>query len=67
MARMKSYNYSRKTTIIEKHHNVKENKRNKTVYVEIYPMMPRKYTAVQRAQLRKFERELYAGKKVVVE
>ena len=35
--------------------------------VEIYPMMPRKYTAAQRAALRKFEKELMTGRKVVID
>ena len=39
----------------------------KKTYAAIYPMMPRGYTAIQRAQLRKFERDLYAGKIVRVE
>ena len=29
--------------------------------VEIYPMMPRDYTAVERAELRRFEKELLKG------
>ena len=33
----------------------------------IYPMMPRKYTAAQRAELRRFERDILAGKKITVE
>lgn len=41
------------------------NKKNKSAV--IYPMMPRGYTAVQRAALRKFERDLYAGRTVTVE
>ena len=46
-------------------HTVKSKK--KSIYAAINPMMPRGYTAVQRAQLRKFERELYAGRTVTVE
>ena len=30
--------------------------------VKIYPMMPRGYNALERAELRKFERELMNGK-----
>ena len=29
--------------------------------VEIYPMMPRGYTAVERSELRRFEKELLKG------
>ena len=32
----------------------------------VYPMMSRKYTAVQRARLRRFERELLKDKRVVL-
>lgn len=33
----------------------------------VYPMMPREYTAIQRAQLRMFEKELLKGRKVSVD
>lgn len=32
----------------------------------VYPMMSRKYTAVQRARLRRFEKELLKDKRVVL-
>lgn len=54
----------RTSTTIQKH--IEPGDKIKT-YAVIYPMMPRGFTAVQRAQLRKFERELYAGRKVTVE
>ena len=37
---------------------------NKKKVPIIYPMMPRKYTAVQRKNLRDFEKKLLKGKKV---
>ena len=52
--------YSRTSSLRRK---VKTHKSN----VEIYPMMPRKYTAAQRAALRKYEKELMAGRKVVID
>lgn len=42
----------------------KHRKKTKVHYVEIYPMMPRRYTYLQRAELRKFERELLQGQKI---
>lgn len=51
--------------------NLKRTKRDKVdvkeTFVKIYPMMPRGYTAIQRALLRKFEKELFAGRKIKVE
>ena len=41
---------------------IKESEKGKAV--TIYPMMPRDYTAAQRARLRRFEQELLKGKKV---
>lgn len=64
MGRSKQVNSSHRTsTTAQKHINSVK----KSMYAAVYPMMPRGYTAVQRAQLRKFERELYAGKTVTVE
>lgn len=47
----------------DKSHDIKERKSIRKEPVLIYPMMPRRYTAFQREQLRKFERELLAGEK----
>ena len=65
MGKEKQISSSRRTSTVAQKHTVKSEK--KSTYAAIYPMMPRGYTAVQRAQLRKFERELYAGKTVTVE
>ena len=54
-----SKNITKKALKTVKHRNKSENQ-----YVEIYPMMPRRYTYVQRAELRKFERELLEGLKM---
>ena len=35
-------------------------------HAEIYPMMPRGYTAAERAELRKFERELLKGRTIKI-
>ena len=65
MVKGKRTSSSRRTSAVAQKHTVKSEK--KSTYAAINPMMPRGYTAVQRAQLRKFERELYAGKTVTVE
>lgn len=65
MGKSKQVSSSHKTSTAAQKHTIKSEK--KSTYAAIYPMMPRGYTAVQRAQLRKFERELYAGKTVTVE
>ena len=67
MARIKTARFSNKTFNEKKFHVGKVSRKEKIEYCEIFPMMPRGYTAVQRAQLRKFERELYSGWKVTVE
>jgi CRISPR/Cas system CSM-associated protein Csm2 small subunit len=67
MPNLKTASSVRRTATVEKQHMEKGKKSTKTVHAHIYPMMPRGYTAVQRAALRKFERELYAGMKVNVE
>lgn len=65
MGKSKQVSSSHRTSTATQKHTIKSEK--KSTYAAIYPMMPRGYTAVQRAQLRKFERELYAGKTVTVE
>ena len=65
MGKVKQVSSSQRTSATIQKHAVTGDKRK--VYAIIYPMMPRGYTAVQRAQLRQFERELYSGRKVTVE
>lgn len=45
----------------------RKHKKHHKSNVTIYPMMPRKYTAFQRAALRKYEKQLMAGRKVIID
>lgn len=65
MGKAKQVSSSHRPSITIQKYTLKSEKKKK--YAAIYPMMPRGYTAVQRAKLRKFERELFAGKTVIVE
>lgn len=47
---------------IDSRNQIKAKRKDITQYVEIYPMMPRGFTATQRAELRQFERELLTEK-----
>ena len=57
-------NANTRVKISVKKNSTKRNTRVVADRVIIYPMMPRKYTAAERAELRKFEQEIMAGKKI---